>query len=250
MKNPFDISDRTYLVTGASSGIGRQVATSLASLGAHVFVTGRDNERLQSTLDMLPGNGHICQPADLNNPEDLYGLLDKVPVLDGVVHAAGILKVAPLRILTEKEIAETFNINFVAPFTLLQTFLKNGKIRPGGSAVLIASVNGIATNIKGFGLYASSKAALESIARSFALEYAGKQIRFNTIAPGMIKTEMLTSLQKSISPANIAEDKKKYPLGDYGEPADVANACIYLLSDAGKWVTGTTLVVDGGLTII
>jgi NAD(P)-dependent dehydrogenase (short-subunit alcohol dehydrogenase family) len=127
--------------------------------------------------------------------------------------------------------------------------LNSKKLQNGASVVFITSVNGTFTAVKGFSAYAGAKAALNSFSKVLALEYASRKIRVNTIAPGMIKTEMLEEMTKTVSAESVEQDKQKYPLGDYGDPEDVANAAIYLLSAASKWVTGTALIVDGGLTI-
>lgn len=245
----FLFEQKTILVTGASSGIGKQVAIEVARLGAKVVVCGRSQERLTETLEMLTGEGHLSLCADLNERVELLPLIAALPPLDGVVYAAGILKITPFKILTDSELEDIHRTNFLAPVNFIQQLLWADKINKAASVVFISSVNGVNIHVKGFGAYASSKAALTAGMKILALEYAGKKMRFNAVAPGMIKTEMYLQLCKTLSPETIAADKKNYPLGDYGEPGDVANACIFLLSDASKWMTGTSMILDGGLTI-
>lgn len=249
MYAPFSISGKKILVTGASSGIGKATAISLSRMGANVIALGRDMQRLKGTLQSLEGNGHSCHSLDITDIENVAAFCADAPEIEGFVHAAGILKIMPIRLLTEESVHNMINTNYMAPFNLIRQLLQHKKICNGASVVMIASVNGIYTNVKGFSSYAASKAALNSIAKSLALEYAGKKIRFNTVAPGMIKTEMYQEMINTIPAESIEQDRKRYPMGDYGEPEDVASACIYLLSDASKWVTGTCLTIDGGLTI-
>jgi len=249
MGTAFSLDGKVIMVTGASSGIGKQVAISIAKQGAKVILIGRNVQRLQAVLAQLEGTGHVFYPVDITDADALNKTVAGLGTLHGVVHAAGILALAPVKILSQVQLEEITSTNYFAPVHFTQLLLNGKKLPAGASIVFITSVNGIFTAVKGFGAYAGSKAALNSMAKVMALEYAGRKIRFNTITPGMIKTEMYHEMMQTLSQESIEQDKKKYPLGDYGEPEDVANAAIYLLSDASKWVTGTSLIVDGGLTI-
>lgn len=250
MNIPFGLNNKTILVTGGSSGIGREVACSIAKQGGKVVVVGRNEQRLSETLQLLGGEGHRAVLADLTSAVDLEKLVEQVDVLDGIVHSAGILFIVPARLLAPEQLEQITASNYLAPVNLTIALLRGKKVRSKSSVVFITSINGPVKVVKGFGGYAASKSALNAFMKVLALEYASKQIRFNSVAPGMIKTQMYYDMEKTVSAESIAEDKLKYPLGDYGDPEDVANACIYLLSDASKWVTGTSLVVDGGHTII
>lgn len=250
MDADFSLKSKTILVTGASSGIGRKIAISLSNQGACVIITGRDLTRLQMTYELLPGQRHLQFKADLTDALEVEALLNKLPNLDGVVHSAGLLHIAPLKILSEMDAEKIMQINYFAPLNLTKNLLNKKKLVKNSSVVFISSVNGVYTYVKGFGAYSASKAALSSISKVFALEYGARKIRFNSINPGMIKTEMYEKMTEKITIEDINIDKLKYPLGDYGETEDIANACIYLLSNASKWVTGIDLIVDGGLTII
>ncbi|WP_436485308.1 SDR family NAD(P)-dependent oxidoreductase [Chitinophaga sp. ARDCPP14] len=249
-ESPFNLQEKTILITGASSGIGKQIAISIASMGAKVILVARNAEKLTNVKELLDGAGHIVLSLDITDEIAIAAAVDKIPPLDGIVHAAGILKLAPIKILDFNQLKQITETNYLAPVNLTRLLLNKKKIQSAASVVFLTSVNGVYTAVKGFGAYAGSKSALNSISKVMALEYASRKIRFNTIAPGMIKTEMYHEMIKQVSDESVKEDKLKYPLGDYGEPEDVANAAIFLLSAASKWITGTTLVVDGGLTII
>lgn len=249
MENSFSLKGRKVLVTGASSGIGRQVAVSISAQGAEVVIVARNESRLKSVYESLHGSGHSYYVQDLTDYAGVDSFVRQLSNIDGVVHSTGILRISPLKIANEDHLKGMMETNYFAPVHLTRSLLGHKRISDGGAIVFIASVNGTSTYIKGFGGYAGSKAALNSVAKIFALEYASRKIRVNTVSPGMINTEMTAELQKSVSSENIKTDKLRYPLGDYGDPVDVANACIFLLSDASKWVTGISLVVDGGLTI-
>jgi NAD(P)-dependent dehydrogenase (short-subunit alcohol dehydrogenase family) len=249
--SPFSLKDKNIVVTGASSGIGRQIAIECSRFGARLIIIGRNQEKLNQTLDLLEGHNHILIKEDLTNFELINNKLNdiNVPLIDGIVHSAGIIKIAPIKICTISDIEEVFKINILGSVSLTKHLLSNNKIKKGGSVIFISSVNGISKFVKGFSAYAASKAALSSFTKSFALEYAKKRIRFNTINPGMVKTEMLVEMQKFLSNELIELDKSKYPFNDYCDKEDIAYASIYLLSNASKWVTGTSITIDGGLSI-
>lgn len=249
-ESPFSLKEKTILITGASSGIGKQIAISIASMGAKVILVARNTDKLTEVSALLNGTGHIVLPLDITNEEIIAAVIDKLPPVNGVVHAAGILKLAPVKIMDLNQLKQITETNYLAPVNITRLLLNKKKIQSDASVVFLTSVNGVYTAVKGFGAYAGSKSALNSMCKVMALEYASRRIRFNTIAPGMIKTEMYYEMIKQVSDESVEEDKLKYPLGDYGEPEDVANAAIFLLSAASKWITGTTMVVDGGLTII
>ena len=247
---PFNLVNKSILITGASSGIGKSIAGTVAGLGATVILLGRNEERLKSAMAELKEGPHSYYVLDITDTEKVEEWAKAVGIIDGLVHSAGILKLSPLKILESIQMEEITKVNYIAPVLLTKSLINHRKIGMGASVVFITSVNGVFTTVKGFGAYAGSKAALNSISKVFAVEYASRKIRFNTIAPGMVKTEMYHELMKTVSEESVKLDKLKYPLGDYGEPEDIANAAVYLLSDASKWVTGTSLIVDGGLTIV
>ena len=247
MNNPFSLAGKRILVTGASSGIGRTTALECSRMGALLVLTGRNVERLHETLSTLEGDGHQAISADLTNTESLASLVDNVGKLDGLVLCAGQGNVIPMKLATRQRIEPTFDINYFAPVELVRLLLKKKCIQDGASLVFVASIGGIDSITIGNGVYGASKAALNSTMKFFALELAPKRIRCNSVCPGMVNTSLIKG--GALSEEQHKADMETYPLKRYGEPQDIAYGIIYLLSDAAAWVTGHSLVIDGGVTI-
>lgn len=245
--NPFSLENRTVLVTGASSGIGRTTAIECSSMGASVIVTGRDQQRLDEVLHQLGGDGHKTVIADLTQPDQMEHLLALLPVVDGVVLCAGQGTVVPFKMADRKKLDPIFEINYFAPVELLRLLLKKKKLSPGSSVVFVSSIGGVDSITIGNSIYGASKAALNSAMRFCALELAPKKIRVNSVCPGMVNTKLIQG--GAVSEEQHQADMQKYPLKRYGEPEDIAHGIIYLLSNASSWVTGHSLVIDGGYTI-
>ena len=245
--NPFSLEGKTILVTGASSGIGQATAIACAQMGAQLVITGRNPERLQQTCDQLGRQCMSQMVADLTNPEDVDGMIAQLPPLDGAVLCAGNSTTLPLQFGTREKFDEMFDVNFFAPVELLRLIYKKKKLQKGASVVLIASIGGTHSFMPGNGIYGASKAALNSVMKYAAREYSSRKVRVNSICPGMVDTPLIH--RGTITEEQLAEDVKRYPLGRYGQPKDIANAAIYLLSDASNWVTGHDLVIDGGFSI-
>lgn len=244
--NPFTLKGKTILVTGASSGIGQATAVECAQMGAEVVITGRDTERLQATADLV-GAPKALIAADLTNQEDVERLVASLPPLDGAVLCAGNSTTLPLQFGSREKFDEMFNVNFFAPVELLRLMYKKKVLQKGASVVLIASIGGTHSFMPGNGVYGASKAALNSLMKYAAREYASRKIRVNSICPGMVDTPLIH--RGTITEEQLAEDAKRYPLGRYGKPDDIANGAVYLLSDASSWLTGHDLVIDGGFSI-
>jgi NAD(P)-dependent dehydrogenase (short-subunit alcohol dehydrogenase family) len=249
--NPFDdIHGQRILVTGASSGIGRAVCVLLSQLGAKLILVGRSEERLAETALMLDGTGHAIEPKDLSQadtiPAWMKQLVKDTGPLNGVVHSAGIQGVSPVRFLKDEDFSHMMNVNVNSAVQLAKGFRQKGVRGEAGSIVLLSSVIGIVGQA-GVAAYSASKGAVCALTRSIAIEFAAENIRVNCIAPGIVKTEMTQDFQSKLSEGQFNELCDKYPLG-IGEPRDIANAIVFLLSNTGRWITGTTLVVDGGYT--
>lgn len=244
--NPFTLEGKTVLITGASSGIGKATSIECSKMGATCVITGRNKERLQETMDLLTGDSHIQLSADLTNEEELLDIIDKVPMLDGIALCAGVALTQPILYSSRKFFNQVFEPNFFAPVELLRLLVKKKKLNHPSSVVFIDSIGGTSSWSPGNGIYGSSKAALQSIMHSFAIELSSKHIRVNTINPGMVDTPLIH--RGTISEEQLQEDMARYPLGRYGKPEDIAQGVVYLLSDASSWVTGHSLVIDGGIT--
>jgi len=244
--NPFSLEGKTILVTGASSGIGRTIAFECSKMGATIVITGRNEKRLKETFSSLLGQNNLMFIADITMHQT--ELIESLPTLDGLVNSAGIIGIQPFNFILEEEIKKMFEVNFFSPVLLTKQIFNKKLLKKNSSIVFISSLAGNVIVSKGNAAYSASKSALTSIAKTMALELASKKIRVNSILPGMVKTEMMESFLQSLTSEQLEADEKKYPLG-YGSPEDVALAAIYLLSDASKWVTGSSLIMDGGYSL-
>ena len=245
--NPFSLASKTVLITGASSGIGRETALECARMGASVVITGRDKDRLDETLQLIESDDKTAIIADLTVADDVERLIEALPSLDGAVLCAGNSTTLPLQFGTRDKFDDMFDINFFAPVELLRLLYKKKRLNKGASVVLIASIGGTHSFMPGNGIYGASKAALNSVMKYAAREFASRRIRVNSICPGMVDTPLIH--RGTITEEQLAEDAKRYPLGRYGKPSDIAHGAVYLLGDASSWLTGHDLVIDGGFSI-
>lgn len=248
MFNPFSLKDKTILVTGASSGIGRAIAIECSKMGASVIITARSEERLQETLREMEDEQNKLIVADLSIDEDIENLANELPALDGIVHCAGFTIPKPFVFLSKDDVDAVMKVNFSTPVFLTQKLLKSKKINKKASIVFISSISGVYVSYVAGSLYSASKGAVNGIVKGMAIELAAKQIRVNSVNPGMIETNIFSA--GIISEEQLNEDKKKYPLKRYGKPEEVAYAVIYLLSEASSWTTGSNILIDGGYTLL
>ena len=245
--NPFSLDGKTILVTGASSGIGQETAIQCSKMGAKVVITARNEERLKETFDSLEGGEHMLFLAELTNQLQVESLVTQLPSLHGVVLCAGKGMTLPFPFCTREKYDDIFNVNFFAPIELLRLLVKKKKLAQDSSVVFVSSIGGVESFSLGNGVYGASKAALNSTMRFCARELATKKIRVNCVNPGMVNTKLIQG--GAISDEQHKLDMEKYPLKRYGEPEDIAYGIIYLLSNASSWVTGHSLIIDGGVTI-
>ena len=245
--NPFSLQNRTILVTGASSGIGRTTAIECSMMGAHVIITGRNQVRIDEVKHELNGTGHLGVIADLTQEDQLMNLVDQLPIVDGVVLCAGQGTVVPFKMADRKKMNPIFEINYFAPVELLRLLIKKKKLANESSVVFVSSIGGVDSITIGNSIYGASKAAFNSAMRFCALELAPKKIRVNSVCPGMVNTSLIKG--GAVSDEQHQADMLKYPLKRYGEPEDIAHGIVYLLSAASSWVTGHSLVIDGGYTV-
>ena len=246
MYNPFSLEGKNILVTGASSGIGRGICIETSKMGATVHLMARNEQRLAETLSQMEGEGHQMHQVDLCDKDVLTELVDSLPSLNGVVLCAGIIKTMPVKNISEDALEEIFNTNIMADIRMVSRMLKKKKLNKGASVIFISSVSTF--NVKvGNSLYSATKGAVNSFAKAMALEVSKQNMRVNCIQPGFVPSSILSS-------GAIEEDAflkfyaERHPLG-FGTPTDIANTCIYLLSDAARWVTGSIFTIDGGYTL-
>lgn len=243
--NPFSLAGKKILVTGASSGIGRQIAIECAKMGAVLFITGRNSQRLNDVLASISeGIEATSIPGDLTDSNSIDLIADRVDSLDGIVHCAGIGDRTLSKMVREKDIERVMKTNFDAPVLLQRALLKKKKVNKGASIIFIASRAPFAPTI-GNGLYSASKGALIAYSKVLGLELAPQKIRVNCICPAMVWTE-LVERDASLTGADYHEAEKSYPLGRYGRPEDIAYLSVYLLSDCSSWMTGSCIDVTGG----
>lgn len=248
MYNPFSLEGKSILVTGASSGIGKSTAIECSKMGATVIITGRNQQRLDDTFNQLEGENHLIVTSDFSNEESIETLLSQLPLVNGIVHCAGLTKNIPFQFATREYLDEVMNVNFYALAEITRRALKAKKIAMNGSVVFISSISGVFCSAVASTIYSASKGAINGLVKGMALDLGPKGIRVNCINPGVVETNIFDA--GAISPEQLDEDKKRYPLKRFGQPHEVAFAVIYLLSDASSWVTGSNLLIDGGYTLL
>lgn len=247
--NQFSLKDKNILITGASSGIGRSCSVECSNSGANLILIARNEEELQKTVSMLAPETKtetiIADIAECENLEELIAeKVSEIGKISGFIHCAGVEKTLPLKKHTPQLYHDIFAVNVIAGFEIAKILsLKKYKTETS-SFIFISSVAGMVGEI-GKAAYSSSKGAVISGARSMAMELSRSNIRVNSISPAMVNTPILEKMFEDIGEEAAEEILKKHPLG-IGRPEDVANACIFLLSDAARWITGSNLVVDGG----
>ncbi|MBS4040197.1 MAG: SDR family oxidoreductase [Flavobacteriales bacterium] len=247
---PFSLSGKTIVITGASSGIGQAIAISSAHQGAKLLLLGRDQERLNETLRLCEnGEKHVTLSLDLQKSTewiaDFQAVAKSHAPIDGFVHAAGVSPTIPFKVMKAHQMMEAFDLNLFSAVHIIQILTKVGIKSSGGmSMVLISSVMS-EVGEKGKSLYAMTKSALIGLVKSLALEYADKNIRFNAISASVVDTPLSMNSYYRKSEEALNEVLGQHPLG-LGKPEDIGNSSVFLLSDASKWVTGTNLIIDGG----
>ena len=248
MINPFSIEGKTVLVTGAASGMGKATALTCSQMGARVIAVDYNAEGLAQSMAELEGEGHQSFALNLADETTWEELLGGDFVLDGIASCAGIANMNPFSFVSKQEFDKVFGVNFFGPVLLVKTLLKKKKINKEASIVFVSSVDGPKVVHAGNSVYSASKNALVGMSRNMAVDLAPKKIRVNCVLPGTTDTPLIRTA--NVTEEQLAENTKAFPLKRFGTPQDMANAIVYLLSDASSFVTGTELVVDGGYSLL
>ena len=247
MTNPFSLEGKRILVTGASSGIGRAIAIECSKMGATMLITARNEERLNETMSRLHGCGHESFCVEMTDEKSVESMIEQFDELDGVVLCAGKAMTLPFLFNTSEKVKEIFELNFFAQVSLLRFLYKKKLMKKESSIVIISSIAGNYDISIGHSAYGASKAAINTMMKYCAKEFAARKIRVNSICPGMVDTPLIH--RGTVSEEQLEKDKANYLLKRYGRPEDIAFAAIYLLSDAASWVTGQDLIIDGGVDL-
>jgi NAD(P)-dependent dehydrogenase (short-subunit alcohol dehydrogenase family) len=236
------------LVTGASSGLGRATAVAVAGCGARVSLVGRSAARLDETLALLKGEGHSAHEADLSDAEaasdSVSAIISERGTLNGAFYSAGTTLVLPAKLQKNRHLDDVFGAGLRGAFGLVRALLKKNAMVDGGSMVFMSSFSAVRGR-QGMTAYCAAKAGLDGMVRALALEVAARRIRVNSIVAGAVETAMHERILEGINEEAIEDYRSRHPLG-FGQPDDVANAALFLLSDASKWITGSAMAVDGG----
>ena len=242
------LKDKTAIITGGGTGIGLATAHAFCKEGAKVILFGRRKEKLEKAVEKLGGSAIIVQ-GDMTNNNDLDKLINETlhnfKKIDILVNNAGLFNGSPLHEISDSQWDEIMDINIRSVFQLTRRVLPAMLSQKYGSIIHISSILGLIA-VPQVAAYNVSKGALNQFSRSIAVEYGASGIRSNAICPGLIATDMTADLMKDAD--LMKEWSKEYPIGRFGKPEDVANACLYLASDESSFVTGITLPVDGGFT--
>lgn len=246
------LSGGKYLVTGASSGIGRAVAVAISNAGGELLLAGRDEGRLHETESLLSSSAkHYISPIDFLDADQteswLLALIQKYGPLSGVFHGSGIELIRPARMTKQIHINEILRSSLFAGFGLARGLSQKNSMQDSGSIIFMSSVASI-TGQSGMTAYSAAKAGVNGLVRSLACELAPRKIRVNAISSGAVLTEMHHRLIRQSGPNAATEYERAHLLG-IGAAEDVAEASIFLLSNSSKWITGSNLIVDGGYSV-
>lgn len=249
------LTDRTYLVTGGGSGIGRSVAAALVGAGARVMIVGRNPDRLSDAVDAVAAGSHSAsvryEPTDVTKEDEVARAVDAATAwtgrLHGVVHCAGGSEtIGPITQIDSDAWRRTIDLNVNGSMYVLKHAARELVRGGGGSFVGISSIAASNTH-RWFGAYGPSKSALDHLIKVAADELGASWVRVNGIRPGLIRTDLVAPVLQT--PAVLADYQANTPLPRVGEPEDIAMLCVFLLSDAASWITGQIIDVNGGQSL-
>lgn len=247
MENPFSLSGKTVLITGAASGIGRATAKQCHNMGASLVLLDLNESGLNSVKEEIGDSATISYALNLTDYDRLCEVIGQLPKLDGIFSNAGIVRSLMAKFSGKEDMEKIFEVNTFSHINLVQQLIVQKKLNKGASIVFTSSMSGVFAGLVGGSLYGATKAAIAGYCKALAIELAPRGIRVNTIHPGMIETPL--TVGTALSQDVLDEDAKNYPLGRYGKPEEVAYAVVYLLSDATVWMTGSQLLLDGGYSV-
>lgn len=244
-----DLHKKTIVITGAGSGIGQATARKLDSLGASLILLDVNSDGMKETMSYLSAQ-HSCYTANLCDFETLPELIEKIysesGAIDGLVHSAGISSRKPLNVLSPQGFQKIMDVNFFAFMELVRLVMKRGRFNDGGSIVVMSSISAI-KGYKAKTEYSVSKAAVDAFVRCMATELAHRKIRINSVRAAEVLTPLAIKAREISS--SVGAPQFNAPLGP-SEPEEIANLIAFLLSDATKTITGTSILIDGGASII
>jgi NAD(P)-dependent dehydrogenase (short-subunit alcohol dehydrogenase family) len=250
----FSLRGQVAVVTGASKGIGRAIAEAMAAGGARVVISSRKGEACEQVAGAInaAGGEALALACNISHKSDLQGLVDRTlehwGQIDALVCNAAVNPYfGPLAEIPDEAYDKTMNANVRSNLWLCNMVIPGMAARGGGAVILVSSIAGLKGHGK-LGVYALSKAADMQLARNLAVEWGRSNVRVNTIAPGLVRTDMARTLWDD--PERLSHALESYPLGRIGEPQDIAGAAVFLASRAGDFMTGQTLVIDGGTTVM
>jgi len=249
MGNPFLLENRSIVITGAASGIGRSSAILCSRCGATVIMIDKNEPGLRETLAQMEMGNHVFFPQDITEYQRIEQIVSesvaKTGKISGFVHSAGLTLTLPFRVTGPAHYEKLYAVNNIAGYEIAKIISKKNYVNENGASfVFISSIMGVLGQ-EGNIAYCSSKGGLVAAVKAMALELAPKKIRVNCVLPAVVRTEMSENLFKTISQESMNNILAMHPLG-LGQPEDIAYAFIFLLSDAAKWITGIGLIIDGG----
>ena len=247
--NKNTLLNKKILITGASSGIGAYCAKEFAKYGAELILVGRNDIKLNEVRSSLENPKlHLVYRADLSEIDSGFEMICNLPEeklpLDGIFHSVGKELIKPINLTKSSDYKLVFSSTVEAAISISRALAKKNIVAKNASVIFMSSVAAI-SGTPGLSAYSASKAALIGLTKSLALEFAPRQVRFNTLLSGAVESPMHDRLLKNLSSKSIDEYRSRHPLG-FGKKSDISNLSTFLISDASQWITGSSICIDGG----